>query len=477
MPDREYRIRIATVADPTGLRETATGLADLGDAGKKAHERIAEGAGHAELKHRDLHAGVQALHREFPLLAEVAHAALNPIGLAVAGIVGAVAFFQRRIASLQQALSGLELPNITPTQIGHITAMAEAWNKYADAVKKAGQSYNSVDAASDRSTAKIKQRLEEQKNFLAASKGRELADLESNKGSISPDEYEQRKSSIEQRYANAGLQAEQGADWATFAERAKRGAALKSDSASKMREAAGVRVASAADDAITENDLKAGADAAKKRIEEGRKWIDDLDNLPNMGLVDQAAWVSKYHWNFGNANPVEIRRMQQEGIANAQPPIDRYNAFLRQKAAREQLRKTREDLVGVASSEAGEATSLDASLPEDSATVKNKQAGADVQAAIGTAHAIEQGRQVSKESQRGLVEIASAIAQHQVSLQEAVKMMDWAAKNFGNFTQTVFRLASVMSVMIGDQAELSNRVGSLEGQLRGVTRNLPGGQP
>jgi hypothetical protein len=475
MPDKQYTIRISTVADPSGLRETEQGFGDLQRSGVSAHSKIAEEAEHAHLKHRDLHAGVRALHEAFPQVAAVAHAFLNPLGLAVSGIVAAFTLWKERSKELAETLSGVELPKVSPTEIGHITAAAQAYERYADAIKKASDSYHSIDAASDRTIGKIKSQLEEEKKFLSVRKGMELANLESQKGSMSPDQYDQAKADIESRYGAAGVQAEQAADTKTLFQKSYRSAQLAVDSQAKLKQAAGIHIASAEDDTKTEADMKAQADAAEKEIEERRKRIKDLVEFQS----GEGGWTEsmkiKARQFVSGQSPEELLAMEQEGIGTAQAPIDRYHSFLRRKASREQLRKQRSELEGSAATEAGEAAGWDEAFPDELGNLRRKRANDSMLSAIGTAGDLEQHKAVTKESQEQLVNAASLIAGHAVSLQQATKMMDWAAKNMGNFVIDVMRLAGAMGSVADHQAELNARVSRLESRL--PTRTMPGGNP
>lgn len=460
MADREYTIRITTVANPSGLKDISAANREVGRSGTQAFGEIAGAVENAELKHKDLHAGIRALREEFPGLAHAAHFFLNPVGLAVAGITSAFALWHKRIEGLVQALAGLELPKASEREVGHITAMAEAWEKLGNAVKKAADGYSSVDSASDRAIAKVKAQLDQDKKLRAA------------------------------LGIGGDFEAEQNADMQSFYLRARRATDLKVDSDAKMREAGGIHIASAEDDTKTEADLKAQAVAAKKRIEEGQKRLGQLDDYQsgNMGRWERLAYSASYIANYGiDASPQDVRELEGQGIANAQPPIDRYNAFLRSKAERKKLQQRRTELTESAASEAAEAATLDAAFPDDLAAFQKKRAAettvhnlstnpltagasGDMQAAEATAAALQQHKAVSDESKEQLVQIASSVAGHQVSLQTAVAMMQVAAQNMAVFVSDVVRLASAM-------ASLSGRVDDIQSRSQNGTRTLPGGNP
>src|SRR5579883_2882186 len=122
MPDKEYKIRISTAADPTGLRDTSQGFKDLQESGTQAHQEIGKEAEQLEIKHKDLKSAVKGLHAEFPELSHIARLALNPIAFDVAAITSAFALFNWRVQTLMQTMAGFELPQVTPTQVGHVNA-------------------------------------------------------------------------------------------------------------------------------------------------------------------------------------------------------------------------------------------------------------------------------------------------------------------------------------------------------------------
>jgi hypothetical protein len=68
----------------------------------------------------------------------------------------------------------------------------------------------------------------------------------------------------------------------------------------------------------------------------------------------------------------------------------------------------------------------------------------DVTAAISTARAFEQHKQVSDQSKNQLTNIASTIAGQHVSLQQAVEVMERVARKNGGFVAAVERLAAVV---------------------------------
>jgi len=375
--DREYKIKIATVSDATGAKETAASLEEVGKAGAKAHQEVATEAENTTLKHRDMHAGIRALREEFPLVAHVAHLALNPIGLAVAGIAGAFALWKNRVENLTKALAGIELPDSKATDPGHINALAAAWEKYADSVTKAEESFNSVAAASERREKQIDKEIEQLKKLLAAQKAEALAALEAGKDGMSKGAYAASKAAIEGHYDEEELKAERRADADKLAEKERRGLALAADAKAKRDEAAKIKIGSADDDAKTEASLLARKEAAEKSIDERNKRIADLTDFKNRegkyapgggmeGIKDMALMGAKMLGTYGAGTTAsEAIDLEKLGSTADQPNIDRYNEFAKQKRDRARLRGIRDEDLSAAAKEEGESRIIAKELPED----------------------------------------------------------------------------------------------------------------
>src|SRR5882672_11215312 len=123
--DRQFKIRITTEADLAGAREQANALKDMGQKGVEANQSIAKETEGLTLKKTELRAAVRGLHHEFPELGSIAHLALHPIGLAVAGITGAFAVWQNRVEEMTKALAGVELPEGGALNPKHMSAVVD----------------------------------------------------------------------------------------------------------------------------------------------------------------------------------------------------------------------------------------------------------------------------------------------------------------------------------------------------------------
>jgi hypothetical protein len=374
MADREFKIIISGDSAPLqgASKQGGEALGDMGKAGAAANKEITEEVERGIVKHKDLHAIVKGLKLEFPELAHLAHFALNPITLAVTAIAGAFALWQHRVKSLTELFADAELPDVAPPIIGHVNAATEAWKNYAEAIRKASEAYNSVDAAEERHAKKMGEEEARQQKLLAANKELELAKLEGKRASMSDADFTAKQLEIENRYGRAGLAIEESNKTTQLVSKFKRSENLISDAERKAGEAGRIKVASADDDSRTESELAKAAEVAKKSIEERKKWLDKLSEYQsgNMGPFDSSVFSADYVSRFGAMSPEAVDRQEREKIAREKAPIDRYDQWMRGRAGRDEARKRRAELLGESSKEVAEAGQIQAEFPGDVAAFK-----------------------------------------------------------------------------------------------------------
>ena len=349
----------------------------------------------AELKH-----AIQGLKEEFPALARISQMALNPITLVVAGVGAAFGILKYRVDDAVKTLAGAVLPDISAAKVGQVTAMAEAWKTYKEALDGVVKGYNSVTAASERAIKTLEAEAGQVKKLLDAKRELDLANVEADKNNMTPVEYERKKLEIEARAEDAAL----GADAATSQKKidAKRAEAkaLREDAAKKLAEAGGIKVGTEEKDAETEAKYEKDANEALafNKVEQAK--IDNMLKLRDgeFGFRDIATKLeTRTHvqsltgrgaWG-GQPSAADIN----EAIATTRQPMEagsvtiaRHDAFLRSKEARGEARKRRGDLVTEAGSQEGKAWVIDQQLGEDEseagyANNANFQAGGMRQAA------------------------------------------------------------------------------------------------
>ena len=193
--------RLQAIFDAQGKTtdEATEKVKDLGKAGEKAAKDVKSEVEKLTASHGDLRSMVRGLATQFPGLAHIAHLALHPVGLVVAGITGAFALWKHRVSELETAMAGMKLPDFSSKTISQVSAAAEAYEKLGTAIRDAAEHFDSVGAAHDRFTKKLQAELELQKQLLAAGKARDLAQLGARHaaGQMNDEEYRRQKEAIE----------------------------------------------------------------------------------------------------------------------------------------------------------------------------------------------------------------------------------------------------------------------------------------
>ena len=431
MAEQQAEFKILITGDATDIQDSAKQAGDalnnVAQSGKDAMSHVPETWGqgekaiknvqHAvektELKHKDLHAAVRGLREEFPLLAHIAHLAINPIGLAVAGVGAAFAIWRERVKSLQEVFGGLELPDVSSSMIGHVNAAAEAWQKYGEAVRQSAEAYQSADSAAERYLQKLSKEAELQKTLLASQKALEEAKLEESKSNLPAGEYDLRRAEIEDRYAKAGIAADEQRRKSELSARATEAANLAEDAERKRREAAGIKLAGADDDAKTLEKYKANADAAQADLRKRMDRLGEISELESMGTYDprRLYYDQRFQQTYGfGVSYEQARDMENQGISTDRNVITGYNDRLRQNAAREEARRRREQLLDQAAKEEAQAANIRSSLPEDIAGF-NREASVNRQAATNQslARAHEAASSIDKGLKGALEEMTKTV--------------------------------------------------------------------
>jgi hypothetical protein len=397
-----------------------------------------------------------------------------------------------------------------------------------------GKDFNALSKELDNEIAKLHADAAAQRELIEAQKAAALARLELAKaaGQVAPEDYEARKAQIEGGARRAGMNVDRAAEVAEIAKREKtleetkkQQAAAKAEAdalqaregapETKMMDAAAARLKNqAAEAARLAEEAKGKMPAAQEAAAEAREnasgffgkfgpkaigeAMTDFAKLPFTGEMplapvqkarkadEDVAKLAKQHDEEAKlaaksadeaARLSEARKKEQEELAEAKKKTEELTAAMKaqsdalerlkaETAARERYRPQIEQSKEVAEN-AGLLTKL-------SKTPGGGAAESDVSAAASTAKALEQHKQVSDQSKQQLVDIASAISVHRVSLQEAVKMMAMASKDIGAFTADVLKLAQAMGVMASAQRDLGGRVSYVEDQVRALGNQMRG---
>jgi hypothetical protein len=374
MSDREFKVQIT--GDASSLQEASkqggAAMQDMGQKGKEAHKEVGERVEKLGLKHKDLHAAIRALREEFPLLAHIAHAALNPVGFSVAAIVGAFALWQRRVETLGQLLGGLELPEIKSDSIGHITAASEAWGKFAESIRSANEALASSTAQNERAQANIARELELNRQLIQSFHDYAAAKLEAARSSMSPSEYQKRKLNLEADASAATAGEGRQAAIDSFAVKVSDVLDLRESAAQKQRAASGINVPSAEDDAKTLEKLSRHKEAAEKNLAERSARIEKLTAYKSGdgGYID-SLWVKTQQMLTGMSVD-EMLDAENNGALRDLTVIGRQNNFRASMPSRDKARAERDRLLSGAASDLNKASGIEAGLPDEEQSLNDQ---------------------------------------------------------------------------------------------------------
>jgi len=384
--EQKVEYLLTAKADAAGTTEMAKGMEGVGKAGAEANQVIQKETEKTVSSKSKLKAAVKGLKEQFPELAHFAKLALNPITIMVVAATSAWALYKKRVEDATRAQAGFELPNSSSFDPGHISAVAKAWDGFADALNHAATAAASISTQSDHALANIRQQTEETKKLLDANKNLDLAKLEQRKGSMTEDQYVQSRLSIEDQYSKAGIAEDMKGTNRTLAEKYRRAFNLGFDSRDKGRAGDAIKVASQEDDDRQMERLKIHADIAQKDIEERTEMVGRIHDAQS-GEMTGFAKRAKFLWDAfyrygGNSNARSALETEFKGIARSRAITERYNKRMAAKRGRDILRKRQAGLYGERESEGAESISLDMSLPGEEAAAAQAAGNASAVAGI-----------------------------------------------------------------------------------------------
>lgn len=289
---------------------------------------------------RERRESIRALTVAFPGLAEAAMFALNPITLAAFAIGGAFEIFKKRVEEATNALSAVEMPDLT-SGIDQANSLAEAWNGISTAIDDVMRKYNSAESVFTRDKQNISLDAEIKKKLGLGGQ---------TPGEIDAEAQQQELAAKERELANAQIAAQNEAQAA---------AAIKLPGS---------------DDAV-----KAQLDELKKRAATQLKIADDaskekafISQLGSNGLIGNQEDYYQFYEKYGRGQTVQgAMQIQQKIESDARADAAAVN---REIVRRSQEEKQRDQLRTDAARDAGVATSLGLELPGDRATAAEKSA-------------------------------------------------------------------------------------------------------
>lgn len=340
--DREYRIRISTITETTGLQDAESGLKKVGGAAEEAHH----GFVHAESSGKAFHKLLHGLTEESPLLGAALRVALNP----VSGALMAAAWGFREIIRLEEESKkaaeesaeamGHSVGNMKESireaseEIARANREFENWQKSFQSVTEATKTALDEELEKLHEQHAVNQELLAQQKELALAKVREKAAT----GGISQEEATIKEAEIERQFAHtssadkmAALQEELQARNKALADAVGKGVAA-SQAVDQAEAAATDKTREAAlkdlPKRIAALSKLAGGESSDDQSAALRKAQDALD-------AATTSWRKRYYLDDASRwqlSPEQIKQFEgevpkQPEVANAQARVDALKGY------------------------------------------------------------------------------------------------------------------------------------------------------
>ena len=298
-----------------------------------------------------------------PELGEAMHAlhmihVFGGIG-AVMGLVMAWQIWQKRVKELTEAMSEVKMPDLTH-ELNNAKELGNAWNGISEAVRKANEQFDSIDARFDRQKTADEKTHENAQKTLALQEKQALANLELSKSAMTEGQYAVNKTGIENFYTGRKATEEQNFENYKLAQKVAKERALMTSSKEHAAEADSIK-----DLPKTEEEYKAQIKAMEVRADTQGKTYEKFKRR-----LEQPHLLNELIPGAG--------RTKREADERARVEKDRDEALKAEQNIRKQIEekklahKRQEELRARASQEAGEGTKMWRELPGDFAA--NQQA-------------------------------------------------------------------------------------------------------
>jgi hypothetical protein len=390
MADAQFKINITgdatSATNAAGQARNALGqfqatTKEMGEEAKKAGIAGAEGAKESLFSHAQLSQMVKGLRHEFPELYHVAHMALHPVTLATAGLVSAWELWQKRIEECEEILGGkLDLPAGTAMEPGHVTALAEEWEKYGAALGKAFAEMRSIETTTKHALDNIAAALARQKELMAAeaalNAARDKVAESAAAAAGTPQSPAQRLASLKREAGPAGgpKAAEQAAAAEKIHQEEMEQEQLEYEAMIKREVASKIPITSKEEDEKTLRKLEQQAEKAQEDRENAEKKANALSMYINGEGGIATAWAALGPQLTG-MSATEALKAEEDRIANDRSIELRY--YMRQKAQaqRAKAQEERARLFSEAAADESKAATLNEQLPDE-----RKNLNADIKA-------------------------------------------------------------------------------------------------
>ncbi|HEX5218253.1 MAG TPA: hypothetical protein VFZ59_01695 [Verrucomicrobiae bacterium] len=305
-------------------------------ASKQAHEEVTQATDKNFTSKKQLKDMVKQLGMEFPLLGQLGRLALNPILLTVAAITAGLQLFKLRVDELSRALGGIEMPDVSQSQVDRINAGSDALKRWAEAGKDVAAEQEISAGFTSRTTA-IERQLGATLKLIEARKNLAMSEAKT------PEE----KADVETKADAQAAEAKRSAEDARIEEMIKKQQALRDLAAKKFAEAGGVT--GPGKEEGLEAKYQEAAKAAEKELAAARDRLFGIAEHQSMSRYDpRRLWYdNKFSVQYGDSTYGEAKDMERANMAQQQRIIDQYQRFKENQADRERKRaakKQAEDL-------------------------------------------------------------------------------------------------------------------------------------
>jgi hypothetical protein len=481
-----------------------------------------------------MHRMFHALNEVVPGLGVAMQAAFSPIGAVISIAVMALQFFREHLKKVNEELDKMAEENARPltnrleamrtSVVLNATGMAALHDRLADAARQ----QQVLAQETERAVAAAKEQAAEAQTFDEGQKGEELAMLEQmhRAGLLSEEQYASEKLAIEQRYIERKRQLEENEAMREIlirrrskeqAEMAQPGLTATAELAEKNKEKALEDLNALRPKAEIDEDKKKSAAALKAfedKYKEWSRWFADFGVSAKPS--DVSATISKREdlsaWQASGGF---------RGMAGGAGLSEEYAAWVKLKTASDAADKAWKQAPGeeakkkVAADSAARAADRAAKLAEDNekfiadqerdlqerrARFEDKKkadaelnqleretnrlkepmgqfAAQETGQAAATATEEKAGHRQSPQAEQQLVDVATRLAGHKVTLAEAVRIMEPAARDAQTFAQDAMKLASVMENIGKSLASLKGlkpRLDALETAVADFLKAHPG---
>lgn len=398
---QDFKIHIITDADNSGFKSTSEAAQDLSremgvinvsqedveKATKKTTEAFTENR-HELKKAGDELGNAAGVGRLGSLM-------LGGVAAAAFGAARAVEFLKSTWEEIRNTINGPIEIGLPEKAAEHISAAATAWNQYAAARAKVITASQGADASASAEEKKLANELKLIKEVLAAEKEKALADLELNKGAMTPDAYNAARANISNIFGEAGTAAEQKNQRELIANKSNQAFNLEIEARQKTQQALGIKaapaeVAEANQKALDENAAKAAK--AKSEIEERIALIDRFQKYKAGGdvleyegadgklqmLSESYTFAQRYgYWMDPDKAANDARSIETPRLAQADAAMTTAERYRKRQ---ETASAERARLMNEAGAASGKAAVLRGEVETDT-TIESHQKSADAEVA------------------------------------------------------------------------------------------------